>query len=262
MNAPLQTEIDIRNVIVDARRKENKTEAEINEQYHSEMAAMGISAPKAIMTKVRDRRREFSLPKAGAECLSKILNIGAGMLDSIVEDEGGVPTLFEMKGPPTKAPTKKSDNKAGVEIKENEEELHATVTVKLLPPEEFAEKLTNAAPAVIDPIQPEKTISAERQFPKDNDAGSAPTSSQASETVERRNETGRKVSVGIYEVEGGLQLLINMELTRHQFDRLTIAVPEYMMKTEPRGDKIYCRATVPIFSHQAELIMRAIWGTK
>lgn len=255
MNAPLQTEIDVRSIIVDARKKENKTEADINELYYNEMAALGISAPKAIMTKVRDRRREFSLPKAGAECLAKILNIGAGSLDSIVDNDRQEPTLFEAK-----VPTKKNDEK--VEVKENEDPVRATVTVKLLPPEEHETRTEEAAPVIDRPVQAENTVSAEKPAHPAERPVSVGSSGQAGETNERRSDTGRKVSVGIYEVEGGLQLLINMELTHQQFDRLTIAVPEYMMKTEPRGDKIYCRGTVPIFPHQAELIMRAIWGAK
>lgn len=255
MNAPLQTEIDIRSVIVDARRKENKTEAEINELYYNEMATRGISAPKAIMTKVRDRRREFSLPKAGAECLAKILNIGTGSLDSIIDDDGQEPTLFE-----TKVPTKETDEK--VEVKENEDPGRATVTVRLLPPEEPKTRTEETTPVTNETVQTENIVPVENPSHSVDEPVTVGSTGQPGEATEKRSDTGRKVSVGIYEVEGGLQLLINMELTRHQFDRLTIAVPEYMMKTEPRGDKIYCRGTVPIFPHQAELIMRAIWGTK
>jgi len=66
--------------------------------------------------------------------------------------------------------------------------------------------------------------------------------------------------VGFSEVPEGLRFTIDMDLNASQFDRLTLAIPAYMMRIERGGGRIRCRASVPIFPYQAELIMRAIYG--
>lgn len=66
--------------------------------------------------------------------------------------------------------------------------------------------------------------------------------------------------VGFSQVPEGLRFTIDMDLDASQFDRLTLAIPAYMMRIERAGGQIRCRASVPIFPYQAELIMRAIYG--
>jgi hypothetical protein len=85
-------------------------------------------------------------------------------------------------------------------------------------------------------------------------------SAEASPSAPRPKEQSRKVSAGFYETPDGLHFLINMELDRERFERLTLSIPEYMMTLEERPGGIYCRAQVPIFPYQAEPIMRAIFG--
>ena len=62
------------------------------------------------------------------------------------------------------------------------------------------------------------------------------------------------------EIKGGIRFTIDMDLDAAQFDRLTLAIPAYMMRTTRAGGMVRCRADVPIFPYQAELIMRAIYG--
>ena len=68
------------------------------------------------------------------------------------------------------------------------------------------------------------------------------------------------LDVGFRDVEGSLHFSISTTLSSAQFDRLTLAIPAYMMRTTRKGDAIHCQADVPIFPYQAELIMRAIYG--
>ncbi len=97
------------------------------------------------------------------------------------------------------------------------------------------------------------------QFPYDDDEV-APAQEDPTPAQEVKSNSSRKVSVGIYETEKGLQFLINMFLDKDQLERLTLAIPAYMMKIEQTERGFLVRGQVKIFPYQAHLLMRAIYG--
>ncbi len=122
-----------------------------------------------------------------------------------------------------------------------------------------------------EPLYPMPSPQAELEIPaptlskqEQNIKAAFPGEGAATATASKKpaSDNSRKISAGCYETEKGLQFLINMALTQTQFDRLTLSIPAYMMRTEPQGEFIYARAQVPIFPYQAEILMRAIYGAQ
>lgn len=63
-------------------------------------------------------------------------------------------------------------------------------------------------------------------------------------------------------VDGETTVTINTRLSAEQMTRLCMAIPAYMMKVVREASCVYVQAQVPIFTYQAELIMRAIYGRR
>lgn len=189
----------VRDIIIDARKTSGRTEKQVNREYRRHMQEAGLEAPKAIMTKVRDKRRAFTLSTEEARCLAAALDIDPAIL---------IPATTESKPstPPSAPPG--TDSAPEVESESDEEE---------------------------------------RPTGGDDEPVLAPRSYGAA-------------GVGFSELPDGLQFTIDMDLDHVQFDRLTLAIPTYMMRYQRAGRMIRCRASVPIFPYQAELIMRAIYG--
>lgn len=199
----------IREIIRHEREASRMTEKQVNDLFFGHMADRGLSAPRAIMTKVRDMRRDFILNRDEAECMAKAIGIGPDPLYPISTSQHELP-------------------------------IEAKTSTK--PP------ATSEAPAAatLPPVERPAATPAVTALP----------------ATRTETETSTKVSVGFYETSQGLRFFVNKKLTQTQFDRLTLAIPEYMMQVERMDGMIHCRATVPIFEYQAELLTRAIFGSK
>lgn len=65
----------IRATIRAARERHGFQEKDVNEAFHQILTAKGIKGPRAIMTRVRDKRRELVFTKAEAIALAEVLKI-------------------------------------------------------------------------------------------------------------------------------------------------------------------------------------------
>lgn len=236
MNDTLKAHSDrIRLLIREERETSRMTEQQVNDLYFNNMARRNLTAPKAIMTKVRDTRRDFILNHDEAECMAAALEIGAQLLMPPEAPQRELPIATNSKPPAHEPP-----------------DLTPVDTAPASP-----------QPSVVTEQAPERRES-------DNDRKTAttvfhtPSPQQAAPTQPRRQESegGRKISVGMYETDEGLRFIVNKILTPNQFDRLTLAIPEYMMQVERLANGFMTRANVPIFPYQAELLTRAIYGAK
>lgn len=194
----------IRDIIVDARKSSGRTEKQVNREFRRHMAEAEREAPKSIMTKVRDKRRVFSLDEVEARCLALALDIDPVVL--IRDASGSAPGQDAASAPDAADETVETDRTPHTDPGPRVEE---TGTQK-------------------EDVLPVRTYGAP--------------------------------GVSFFEVRGSLQIAIDMDLDATQFDRLTLAVPAYMMRIQRAGGVIRCQARVPIFPYQAELIMRAIYG--
>lgn len=196
---PLAEPRPIRDIIIDARKTSGRTEKQVNREYRRHMQEAGFEAPKSIMTKVRDKRRAFTLTTKEARCLAAALDIDPVIL---------TPATAESKPSAPSASSRRPERAPGDGSNPSEEE---------------------------------------RPTGTDDELVLAPRSYGAA-------------GVRFSEKPDGLQFTIDMDLDHVQFDRLTLAIPTYMMRYQRAGRMIRCRASVPIFPYQAELIMRAIYG--
>lgn len=198
MNKPddhLTTSQRLRKVIRQARKACGRTQDEVDKAFANLMREKGLEAPKSIMTKVRDKRRDFSFTNDEAQCLARALKIPPHI---ILETQN---PLFEEDAV-------------------------------------FASNASNFAPAP---------------------AGKTPPiPSAASDKPEEA--TSKADIASFHETDTGLTFTLDMELSAAQFERLTLAIPAYMMKIDKSGDRYRCQASVSIFPYQAELVMRAIFG--
>ena len=199
----------IRDIILDARKKSGRTEKQINREYRRHMQEAGRDAPKSIMTKVRDRRRVFSLDSVEARCLAQALDIDADII-ACKDAPAAEPEILRDRNPAT-----------------------AGMATRSIDPETTTERVTETSP---------------RQMRKKDNSTLLPP------------RTYGVAGVSFAEVAGGLRFSIDMNLDAAQLDRLTLAIPAYMMKIRRAGGIMRCQANVPIFPYQAELIMRAIYG--
>ena len=212
--------LKIRAIIRDQRSEKKMTEEKVNHLYFNNMAARHLTAPKAIMTKVRDMRRNFLLNKDEAECMAMAIEVDPQLLYPIETAQAELP--MERINKPEPVPILVQKPKPRLQV-----------TSKLA-------DMVNHSNTQMQPAASEQKPLATRK---------------------PENET-TKVSVGFYETQKGLRFVINKKLTLYEFERLTLAIPEYMMKIERQGEHIFCRANVPIFDYQAELLTRAIFGGK
>lgn len=186
----------IRDIIIDARKSSGRTEKQVNREFRRHMAEAEREAPKSIMTKVRDKRRVFTLDDVEARCLARALDIDPSIL---IRDRA------ETSSHPASSSVSKTVEEPSRGVSPGKEEKAGQVA-SLTP-------RTHGAPGV-----------------------------------------------SFVEDQGSLHIAIDMDLDASQFDRLTLAIPAYMMRTQKAGGIIRCKARVPIFPYQAELIMRAIYG--
>lgn len=206
----------IRKIIQDARKKAKLLEKEVNQAYYERMTEAGYTAPTAVMTRVRDRRKPFSLTKLQANILASILQIEPA--SSIYPPESPQQNLLDDK----------------------DDDVIAALLNKHAMPQRKTQK-----DAPKDEIIPLKDL---------------PINSPAPAASEVRNTP--KIEIGFYTNPntGGQRLFVNMDMSESQFERLTLAIPAYMMKTTRVDEKIHVQAKVDIFPYQAEMIMRAIFG--
>jgi len=193
----LTTSQRLRKVIRQARNACGRTQDEVDKAFADLMREKGLEAPKSIMTKVRDKRRDFSFSNDEAQCLARALKIPPHI---ILEAQN---PLFEEDAV-------------------------------------FASNTSNPAPAPASKNETPAIPSA---------AGDKP-----------ENTTSEAGTASFHETDTGLTFALNMELSAVQFERLTLAIPAYMMKIDKSGDRYRCQASVSIFPYQAELVMRAIFG--
>lgn len=212
----------LRSIIRERREVLGDTEKQVNDRFYKSMTGRGLSAPRAIMTKVRDTRRDFILNREEAECMAAALQIDVEPLLPIGTSQHELPIV-----PPTSTrPSLDVDSPTAPQAaSEQQAPLESALPTPPVPAE------TPAAQPVATPARAE-------------------------------TESSTKVSVGFYETPQGLRFFVNKRLTQNQFDRLTLAIPEYMMTVERQGDRIHCRVNVPVFDYQAELLTRAIFGGK
>lgn len=251
---------DIRTLIRNAREAAGKTETEVNQAYFDGMVALGCKPPKAIMTKVRDKRKNLEFSEYGAKVLAEILNISATSLLPAQSPQAELDIIVKAEDDAKEAPSGESSLKADETVElETAPVVEAAAVVETTPVEE-AKAIVEAEPAPVVEAAP-VADAATSQKATEESADTKMVSVAPDTTDEQKAaQSERKVSAGFYETTKGLMFLINMELPQHRYKNLILAVPEYMMETEERGEKIYCRAKVPIFPYQAELIMRAIFG--
>ena len=214
----------LRRVIQRARKDLGCTQEDIDRAYVRLMAEAGQEAPKSIMTKVRDKRRDFSFSLVEAQCLARALKIPPSAILEVQDD------LVSQASVDKKTSSAPAPQNEPVEEQTGMQEQLAHYSTKPDPKPEVH------LPSVDPRAEP------------------APKSS----TSEAPKEAARGVFV--IDRPEGLMLSINMSLSARQFDRLKLAVPSYMMKTSPDGDKTYVKTKISIFPYQAELIMRAIFG--
>lgn len=201
----------IRAVIQEARASAKMFEKDVNEKYHRLMTEAGLTAPRAVMTQVRDRRKEFTLTKEQAQCMAAVL----GIKDPSI--------LYPPESP-----------QANLPMEEN-----SVVKFEDLP-------MNNKA-----------TESGSPDFSVDEVQNST---GQELAGANKEKKAGTKIAVGFYQAPEGLKFFLNMELTHQQFERLTLSIPAYMMRTNETENGVFAQAKLTIFPYQAEMIMRAIYG--
>lgn len=214
----------LRRVIQRARKDLGCTQEDIDRAYVRLMAEAGQDAPKSIMTKVRDKRRDFSFSLIEAQCIARALKIPPSAILEVQDDLVSQASL------------EKNNSKAG----------------------------TGSANASNTQTGMEEQLAHYSTKPDSNPAEIAPFADPEAKTASKPHsaETTKEAARGVFVIDRpeGLVLSVNMSLTARQFDRLKLAVPSYMMKTSPDGDKTYVKTKISIFPYQAELIMRAIFG--
>lgn len=223
----------LRQMIIDARRREKLTEKEVNERYLKAHLDIGISAPTAIMTRVRDKRKTLSFSKRGANILGEILKIDPYL-------------LFPPESAQALLPIVEDEDKPGPVIppcNQKEDVVEADLGFPSLKKDQH--RLASSETESSSPSR-EEAMTHDEQV--------------SQETTGTQSSKSRKVNLGFYETSQGLTFLINKKLTAEQMERLSLSIPEYMMSVEKLEDGYFCRGQVTIFPYQAELLMRAIYG--
>lgn len=97
----------LREALIDARRISGRSQDEIDAAYRASAAAIGMSAPKSITNKLRDRRRPFDLDGRSLALLVGAIGPTAGHL--IAADDGENRTDHQDGGEPQTGNEHQSD---------------------------------------------------------------------------------------------------------------------------------------------------------
>lgn len=103
---------------------------------------------------------------------------------------------------------------------------------------------------------------APRFTPEENFSSKSPANDTEVTKTKTLDDFEHHGSVRFTDTSKGLFLDLDLILTAQQFERLTLAIPAYMMKIQKDNRSMHCKARVNIFPYQAELIMRAIYGAR